>query len=180
VCRDDKDRAKEIFIAYHGNHFQMEREGVYSEYKKRKITKKQEHQWIHEYQTKFLLRFEKEDLAQHCFNNLCTSIRQYRSIDSLKQLTEIVVNKREKLDTFTALLMAEGILDIVDRFQKSYLRFNKNTIFAKNASINFLKGLLERPITVSEKYLDADYNIIDWGNPQNIIDRIKDELGNWN
>lgn len=179
MCRDDKSKAKEIFITYHGNHFQMEREGIYSEYKKLKITKKQEHQWIHEYQTNLLLRFEKENLTQHCFNNLCTSIRLYKSIDYLKPLAEIVVNKREKLDTFTVLLMAEGILDVVDHFQKSYLRFNKNNIFAKNASINLLKWLLERPITVSEKYLDANYNIIDWGNPQNIIDRIKDELGNW-
>lgn len=171
-------RAKDIFFKYGGSHFYMEREGEYSEYKEYKISKEQEDRWIQEYQKGLLTQIKNDEIVQQNFNSLCTSIRQYKNLDYLKELVEVVIDKGQILDTFSIMLMAEGILGIVESLEKSNLGNDRRIIFARVSSINLLKSLLERPVVVSPKYLHQGY-LIDLNDSQQILDRINDELENW-
>lgn len=174
----DEYIAKKIFFKYGGSHFHMEREGEYPEYKRYKISREQEYIWIQEYQNELLFRIENDEIVGQNFNSLCMSIRQYKNFHCFNKTVRLLISRKEKLDTFSLLLLAEGILGIVDSFEKNNLGNHEDTLFAKSVSLNLLKWLLERPITIAIRYLDEDY-LINLNDNQEIINRIKDELENW-
>ena len=169
--------AKEMFFKYGGSHFHMEREGEYKSYKSFDISKEQESLWIEELQKELLDKVKKDDVVGHNYNTLCSSIRQYKSLDMLKELVDFVKSRREASDTFSLLLMAEGELRIVEYFEKNNLGAHKNTAFARVTSLEILEYLLKRPVSVAAEYLNSSH-LVDLSDNQYILNRIRDELAN--
>lgn len=170
--------AKEIFLKYCGSHFHMEREGEYKLYKSFNITKEQEKPWIKELQKELLEKVKEDDAVGHNFNLLCSSIRQYYSLDILKELVDYVNSRKEVFDTFSMMLMAEGVLGIVESFERSNLRNHETVEFARAVSIEILECLLNRPISIAPIYLQ-DGDLAELSNHKYIQKRIRKELANW-
>jgi hypothetical protein len=123
--------AKEIFINYGGSTYDMAREGKYDYYKSFNISKEQELLWINEYQQEQLAIIENENVIGSAFMNFTFALRNFNDINYFGLLLEIVKKKKDKADTFSQMLMAEGILDIVESFCKKKRFGNKKSRFNK-------------------------------------------------
>lgn len=177
MCVNCDFRAKELFFKYGGSHFHMEREGEYSKYRGYNISREQEYKWIKEYQGDLLERIKNEKIVSGNFYSLCASIEEYGSLNSLKELVIVTKDKSEVLDTFSLLLSTEAILRVVDSIKDDF-RGKDILNFAKDVSLDILKSLLIRPVTVAVSYFST-VSLIDLHNEQAILDRIKEELDTW-
>ena len=170
--------AKEIFLKYGGSHFHMEREGEYELYTSFNIPKELEKLWIKEFQEELLEKVKQDKSVGQNYNLLCSTIRQYYSLDMLKELVDNINSKKGVLDTFSMMLMVEGILDIVKYFERNNLENNNSIKYARTTSIELLKYLLNRPITIASVYLqNGDFTEL--YDKRNIQKRIREELDNW-
>ena len=123
-------------------------------------------------------KVKRNNDVSHNYNLLCSSIRQYCSLDTLKELVDYVNSRKDVFDTFSMMLMAEGILGIVEYFERSNLKNHKIIKFARAASIEILKYLLNRPISIAPTYLQSG-DLAKLSDHKCIQTRIRKELAKW-
>lgn len=174
----DIDIAKQIFLKFDGSHFHMEREGEYSYYKSFDISKEQEDLWIKQYQEDILSQIEKEDIVSPLFTKLVRIIAQHKDYDCLNSLLDLVKRKKNGLDSFTRVRIAEELLELYESFQKSGFNRNRNIFHIKVFSIDLLKELLEQPITVANYYYGISY-LKEEIKEESIKDRAKHTIDEW-
>lgn len=174
----DISKAKKIFIEYNGSHFFMDRGGEYKNYKKFRVSKEQEYEWIKEYQQEILLKVKNNKLPVNKLTDLCLTISQYHTLDITEGLIKIVEEKKELTDTFSLLLIAESINNLAENLKNKKQDNQEIIIQLKHYSISLLKWLLEQPITVADTYFQRTY-LGGKLEKQQIIKRINDDLNLW-
>lgn len=175
------DIAKEIFMKYGGSHFFMAREGEYELYKSFNISNEQESLWIKEYQKKLLCQLQDEDVASdisHLLVDLCQSIIEYKDIECLTELLAVIKSKKDSVDSFTQIRMAESLLGIVESFTKRNLENHHVIQKSKKFALNILKNILKKPITVGSSYINLGY-LQDEIKEYNIKKRVNSEIRRW-
>lgn len=150
--------AKEIYMKFGGSLFHMEREGEYENYKKYCVTKEQENIWDNEYQNELLSKVANEDIVSDLFLQLINTLRRTGNIKHIQMFLEFVNAKLDKMDTFSKLLVSEGVLGIV----KSLMKDNEPdktriALEAKRFVHDILSKSIVLPITVASYYSDIDY-----------------------
>lgn len=170
--------ARKIFLNYGGNHYYMEREGEYDYYKSFNISKEQEHLWIKEYQLELLEKIEVEKDIGSLFASLGGTIRHYNDMNCLNLMLEVAERKAKEVDSFTALRIAEEILNAVEPYRNSKLDETNIIQRANNIALEILKNILKSPITVALYYREFDY-LKDVITDESIIQRVKYLVQNW-
>ncbi len=156
--RDEKELlAKEIFMKYYGNHYQMDREGEYSYYKSYNISKKQEKKWIKECNKKLLPKIKKEDFVGTSFLVLSDIIQRSKDFDYLRLLLDEVEIKRDNCDTFSKLRMAEELYSIYETFVNIDNKTTKVLLKTKKLVLDILKEITFEPITIASYYKNLGY-----------------------
>ena len=176
------DEAKQLFMAYHGSHFFMERGGEYNKYKKYFISKKQELDWIAEYQQEQLIKAKNSEISIYGLMNLCSTISQYYCLDTAKELLNILEDQEEFTDTFSLLLVAESVYNLAANLESKNRKKqnNKETVNAlKSFSVNLLNRLLTQPITVADIFYESTH-LDDTLESKRILERINDDLKSLN
>ena len=157
----DKDnilRAKKIFLKYGGSHFHMEREGELETYRKFSISNAQEDLWINEYQNDLLLKVENEDIVSYSFLQLIDVLQRSKNIICIKSLLSIVKKNGNQMDTFSQVLMSEGILSIAESLKGNIETENIKIIEeAKKTALNLLNNSIKKPIIVGSYFSNIDY-----------------------
>lgn len=173
-----RDTAKEIFMKYGGIHFFMAREGEYELYKTFNISKEQEKIWIKEFQKRLLCQIKNEDVASDLLLTLCDSIIEYKDIECLTDLLAIIKTKKDNVDSFTEMMMAESLLKIVESFIKSSHEDHHVVHKSKKIALNILKNVLKKPITVGSYYKKLGY-LQDEIKEYNIRERVSRKIKKW-
>ncbi len=107
------NNAKEIFLKYGGNFFQMERDNKYEYYKMFAITKEQEYEWINQYQKNLLTAIVNEKYVGNDFLKLSESLRITCFLENFDEfLRTIIINNY--CDTFSMIRVSEEVVDIAD------------------------------------------------------------------
>jgi hypothetical protein len=160
TMQDEKrNKAKEIFLHYGGSYFHMAREEVLNDYLKYSISKRQELEWIKEYQQELIADIEKENVVGPSLMRLEDTICGYRDIEGLKSVLELINRKKGKADSFTQLLMAELLIRIYDSFRQCNVLSDPELSKLRKLAIAILEVVMAGPITVSEYYLDSSLMI---------------------
>lgn len=172
------EQAKQLFLKYGGSHFLMAREGEYDLYRSFNIPKEQEYMWIQDYENKLLMEIEREAIIDGKFVDLCLAIREYRDVCYLEKLQQLIKQRRNSMDSFSLMRMAEGLLGIVDSFLKSNMKNHKITLLAKEFALEILNSILENPITIASYYKRPGY-LIDPIDEEKLIARVKESINWW-
>lgn len=175
--RNNYNEAKKIFIKYNGSHFQMERELEYNKYKSYQVPKKMEKNWINEVEKKFFnkLKIESnESTIVDILMNLEQIIVQYKDENGLSLIVNYANKNIIKFDTFTKLIIAETILDIV-----SELKLKGNQIDTAEFAINILNDVIKNPIKISQDHLENG-EIPNYMFSEVLVERAKKDIENWN
>lgn len=173
--RKNYDEAKEIFIKYNGSHFQMEREFEYSKYKSYRVPKEMERTWINELEEKKfdMLEIESnESIIVDILIDLEQILVQYKDENGLLLIVKYAKNIT-KFDTFTKLIIAEIILNIIRE-----LKLNNSQIDAINFAITILEDICIEPVTISQSHLNNG-NVPDYMSEAILRNRAKKEIMNW-
>ena len=110
-------KAKDIFLHYNGRYYQMEREGVYLEYKKYKIPKYYEMKWRIERVLFLLNKIKNEDKIDVLLNKYLSLIMLISNLDNIKILRKIYVQMRKdfyKMDMLSKVVIIETIYNEID------------------------------------------------------------------
>lgn len=172
-------KAKEVFLKYSGNHFYMERGGEYENYKKYSISDIQEELWLNEYQNELLSKVENEDIATHSFSQLIDVLRRTKNMVFFQLLLDIVKRKEGNLDTFSQILMAEGILNIAESLKGNTETENVKMAFqARQLALSMLNSSIKKPVTVASYFSNLGY-LKDVLTEDKILNRIKNIIRKW-
>lgn len=178
-------KAKELFKKYNCNTFYMGRESMadYNTYKDFKITRDKELEWIHEYQVELIkichLSTEIKILHDN-FLSFCISKSNFPDLLYLDELISLIDCKKEKLDSFTKMRMAEDILKlIVNSLNNHGFSTQKVTMKLKKIAIEMLKDVVSKPVIVNTEYSLTNSISKDTLLPENIIFRAKSTLKDW-
>lgn len=172
---DNIQIAKNIFIKYRGSHFHMKREGEYEFYKNLGASKEQEEFWAKEMHKDILTKIEYTNSVSSLVSKLSeisSSIAQFRDIDNLQLMLDIVESKSKIIDSFSKMRIAEEILGIVETFSNRGAKGDNIISHAKQLAIDILKDLIDKPITVDPSYNNIEY-LKDVISEDNIIMRVK-------
>jgi hypothetical protein len=175
VFTKDISEAKKIFLSYNGSHFFMERGGDFKKYKKYRISPKKEYEWIEEYQREILFKVKNNEVPVNKLIDLCSTIRQYHTLDIAKDLLEAVEEKKQSSDTFSLLLIAESINNLAENSKKKKQYDEEIIILLNRYSADLLNWLYKQPITVDSMYFERTYlegTLEEW----QIKKRIKNDL----
>ncbi len=144
-------RAKGIFRAYSGSHYEMERAGVLREYESFNLSKEEESQWACERRSELLLEFERQLFIGPVFNELVHVIKSGSDLSGFGKLLKLADETIRKLDSFTLIRLAEEIYDLGCSLQK----MEKGRTQTQNEFINTTHLLLDT--AKKQKFWVADY-----------------------
>lgn len=142
--------AKELFETYYGSHFFMSRNEVDSLYSSYQVSKEKELEWIKEMQNKSLETLKTKNGIEERYHSFCGSIRQYKSFDVFKQLISIAKEKVGKADTFSDVLLIQGITSCILYFIKMNIKKTTMPPFIEE-TLELWYELYSLPIRPSEK-----------------------------
>ncbi len=156
--KDELSKAKDIFMRCGGNHFYMEREGAYDNYRSFNISKKQEMLWRVEYRQLLFDKIKTEDIVSPSFSELTSSIGQSKDVNGFQLVLDLINKKRNNIDTFSQLRMAEETFTIVESFKNDNdAKKNKIIVEAKILALDMLREIDEKPIIIAPYYHNIAY-----------------------
>ena len=141
--------ARRIFDEYNGSYFQMEREGVYKNYKRFDVPKELEKSWIDEIQNNIRQKLNLEQNGNEIvsfFSKLNQIACHNNDMDSISYLVEFAENNQHKLDSFSNVILAESILNSIGNFDHKYRQS------VVNSALSLLKNLSKTQIRISDSY----------------------------
>lgn len=170
------ERAKEMFLNYDGNLFQMYRDGVseYKLYKSYGISVETEKLWLRDRQNEIFNKFFmtqniKEKVELFWKYGVVTYENGYTK--DYWKLVEYIIANSHNWDSWSMLGVAENIFD--NRRNTGKKRK------AKKIAIKLLKNTLKRPIFVGDDYkIDGE---LPWyiSSEQELLERIKGAIKYW-
>ena len=176
--KNDRYReAKEIYFKYGGNSFFMTREGDYEHYKSFAVPKEVEKEWMREYRDTLFAKLHAEtsgDGLTLIISSIISTVSKDSS-DVLVTLSEFIQANKESFDFFTSILIAEALLKAV----KFYGHEDSVSAATVALSLQILKKLLERPVTIANDYLESQHMAGYDFSKENLEKRIKNTLLEW-
>jgi hypothetical protein len=152
----------------------MHRAGDYEAYKGFQISKEQEDIWTTEYEEELLSKVSSEEIASDSFLELTRVLRGSKNIQHLSSLLDNLNSKRNRMDTFTKLCVAEQLLEIVGTIVENENRKEALTE-ARHFARDILNDSLRKPITIAPFYRKLDY-LHDVLSDEKIVKRIQRSL----
>ena len=152
----EKAEAKALFLKYNGSKFHMQREGDLEKYKGYKITLVEEEKWMNETLDLLYSEFESESFNLSVFRKICSYISIYKNE---KRLSSLIKKKKKKViseDSFTILLVIEGLTEILRSYKYDNIGANiikENLKYFKKQ----LKIVTKNPENIAKKYLEDEY-----------------------
>lgn len=173
---EDTKRAKEIFDKFDGNFFQMQREGVYEQYKKYMISEQTELQWMKEKKNEIV------EILLTCKNNksiadafaICGHYTvQMKDEDTLNFMLKYVNEHKADWDTNTVFRNVNAILSSICIMKDSY---EKKKIIEK--CILWLENVLNRDFKVSDDYKEGG-DMPDYLSTTKVLTNIRNTIKYW-
>jgi len=148
------EEAKKIYIKHGGNYFFMDRGEVplFEKYKSFNVPAEVEAEWNKEIKEDVLSKIKNEKnmhMLSMQFSRLRNISSKMKDINGLLFLKDILHSNGDKYDTFTNLMLIETIFTQIEFFT---LRDKEMTVKIAEETLNFLKTLEKKPITVSKDY----------------------------
>lgn len=167
--------ARLIFDKYHGSHFQMEREGVYTKYKKFEVPKRIERLWLEEEKVSLKNKLaidQDESEITSLFCQIARIVSQSNDKNGMSYLISFAQNNQLKLDTFSNVMIAEAILNSVSNFD---IQYKRAAVFE---ALKLLKKTSEIKFRVSDSYKENG-TLPDYITEDKIIKRIQSDIKYW-
>ena len=152
------EEAKKIYFKYNGNFFFMDREGDYEKYKSFNIAKDIEKQWDEEIKQNLMKKINEEknfNMIRILISAFIDISLNTKNIEGLVYIKDFLLNKNTIFDTKTNMLIVGSIFKWGKHFKKLDLIITTNVM---KEVLDILKGLLNKPITISEDYNNEDVN----------------------
>ncbi len=105
-------RAREIYVMFHGSSFQMDRDGLYEEYKSFEISNDVEVKWAEEEFFAHLTVFSKDPVATSDFYALINWLSIQHSERLLVRFLDSIASRVPKIDSFSLLRCAEELYEL--------------------------------------------------------------------
>lgn len=153
---NDMARAKELFLQYGGDAFQMDRQGVYDEYLAFNIAKDTEAEWREDWILRVLPDMTERPIADDRYYKLKQLIRTGRDLKCFRMFIDFVLDVMSRTDTFSLLLFAEAIAAISLSFKQRRVPGYREWI-AKNAILRIIEYVANRNVNVDVYYRTVDY-----------------------
>lgn len=160
----DLNKAKELFISYGTNKFQMSREGVYDEYRSYGITKEQENEWLTELLEEEIAEFDINDY--HSFYLLLYVIQTNCNKEYLqKVLDHINANLKSCSHQYYILTLGQLLFNLLLSCSK---RENAISKAIKLQCIHTIESLADkaRNISVPAGFEIPDFSVVSNGLPR--------------
>lgn len=149
---EELNKAKAIFLNYSGSYFHMARESVLDNYLNYSISKQQELEWIKEYQQQLAEDIMRERVVNHSMVFLVMTICNYRNIEGIKMLIEVIQHMMDSTDSFTQLRMAEELIEVYHCVYQDNVLLDSELQKLRELAIQLLTLVVACPITVAEYY----------------------------
>lgn len=144
--------AKQIFYAFGGSKFHMEREGILDKYRTFMVPKDLEYRWTYEiieHTEEMLLKESNTVLICEYFFKCRNYAGRMRDEDIFEFLMNYIKENICKLDTYTSMInlncFCDGVRNITDRRKRKKYYF-------KSYILTIM--LLKQPVTISSDYKD--------------------------
>lgn len=135
------DRAKEIFLTYHGNHSAMANDGVYEEYKSYAVSRTQENEWMLLFSDDVVEKLAVSQNFRVDFVKACNFVRKTKNPEKLSQLFSFLAS------AMNAPFGAHEKLQMLEAFADTLIRLNEK---------NRIPELKEMLITMQNEAFSAD------------------------
>lgn len=148
---EKNNAAKDLFLFYHGSHYQMARDMKYEEYEKYHISADTEAEWRKEAVEGFLKKIQSSNNNREIEENIILYSIFGRSIDDKKVVTDLfeyVLTNYKKLDTHTLMIAIKDVVNLAEKFKKDKTFFKK----ILNSMIDLFNFNIERGIFISKDY----------------------------
>lgn len=159
--KKELEKAKEIFIKYNGNKYFMAINGDYEYYQSFDILRETEYKWIGEYLEEILNQIEKEEYKHENIDEIIiNTFNIYRNyeivLNTIPNMLDIFSEKLlSDIDTFSKLIIAEEILDLLDSLGDNT---NVNRIKdLREFSKEILEDILANPVEIKDYHKKLDY-----------------------
>jgi Xaa-Pro aminopeptidase len=173
---DQFERAKELFVLYHGNTLQMYRAGVLEQYKHFDVQQPAEKQWFEELVEKYTKELSIRDWT--AADNLAQLASSYKDKAILENVVSFVSRHLMSSDSIVKLMYAERIIEIVKRLKKEIAIELVHKAYKAAAII--LEDIMIKPLIVDPGHELANYNLTDKKSLNNrakkSIEEIKNDL----
>lgn len=172
----DLMNAKEMFRQYHGSHYFMLHDGVYSDYKQFNVSCEVEHEWLQE------MKKEAFDELNQASNNKSRAdsfakygdlIKLLKDAEGFQYMLDYNRNNIHLFDSNTLLRNILTVIDTVRSFEDSRLAFD-----VKNEVLTILKNALKEPIYISDDYRE-DGVFPDYLTAEAIVSNMKSTIRYW-
>ena len=149
---ENEARAKEIFLKYAGDVYQMEREGELDDYRALSITSAEEQVWANEFEKTLIDCFCQAGVVDAKVVTFMKLVKDFDSFAEFLAFLSVVENKAPSLDTFTKVRLCEEILDTASFLEKEK-NHDKNVLRrAREVVFKLVKLIQNEPITVNPYY----------------------------
>lgn len=143
------DEAKELFLKYIGNSFQMHRDGVLDIYRKYNIDSKIENEWLNEYYSELIEKMKSSESPDK-FWLICEVIKVTKSTNRLEYLMDIINLCIVNWDTFERLRIAEEIQGLIEFFSKNYKEQSSEILKYKNIALDIFNSVIHEQVVISK------------------------------
>ena len=131
----------------------MDREGDYEEYKSHNVLKEIEKEWIKAYRTETIHSFESSPDNADTLLRLFDTIEVPVDTNLLEQVSELVDNSRDRMDSFGKLLYAEQLQELIERTPE--IRGECQPVIQK--AVSLLDEVIQAPLNIGTYYSSLDY-----------------------
>lgn len=153
---NDVTRAKELFLQYSGDAFQMERQGVHDEYRGFNIAKETEAEWREDWILRALADMTERPIADDRYYKLKRLILSGRDLKCFRMFMNYVQDVMGRTDTFSLLLFAEGIAAISLSFKRSRVPGYRDSA-AEKLVHQMIEHAANQSVNVDGYYRTVDY-----------------------
>jgi len=158
----------------------MWHDGELDKYKEYDVPRDTEIIWIVEYRNGLLDQLKVEtsnNKIDLLFRSITDLILQYSPKPELfLTLIEFIEKRKDRLDSFTLLLLAENLLRHIEEYNKSSTSDSALSTRVKEYALGILRELLEKPITVDEEYRHMEYMRAETLIEKNLKERIERKI----
>jgi len=144
---------KEIYLHYGCSFFHMHREGDYDEYKSHGIPEAQESKWRDEHRIDLLGKLKSDPSSGHITSMYSSTIDMPREEELIVPLLLLLDELKEKMDSFSKLLNAEALIEVMKRTRRS------STVHTRSEKliVSLLSSVMAEPERIDARYREIPY-----------------------
>jgi len=144
-------QAKELFLKYIGNGFQMHRDRVLDIYREYNIDSEIEKEWLNEYFSELIEKLSSSKSPDIIFSRLCAVLQATKSSNKMEYLMNILNLYITNWDTFERLRIAEELRDLIKFFSNNHREQSSEILKHKNIAIDIFNSVFHEQVLISEE-----------------------------